>query len=66
LIKVYFLKDDIAYQGLALYNFGDIGILTMWIYINLPIHKEKIETKTMGRAEKLFCGMLLIIICISL
>jgi hypothetical protein len=41
LIKIYFLKDDIIYQGLTVYNFGDVGLLTMWIYINLPVHKEK-------------------------
>jgi len=68
-LKVYFLKDDIAYYGLAINNFGDIGILTMWIYVNLPIHKENDELskiRMMGRAEKLFTGMLLIMICISL
>ena len=66
LIKVYFLKDDIAYQGFTLSNFGDSGLLTMWIYINLPVHKQKDEQNFMNRAEKLFCGLLVIVVCLSL
>lgn len=66
LLKLYFLKDELALNGSGYQGLTNLGLLTMWIYTTLPANQGFTSVGVFWSADHVFTGLLLLTLALAL